>query len=439
MGSSPVFNGKQWTQQKILQKLNEISKPIKVSIQLASFNVNNKIPSDTEDLTKWLFQCDSIQPDLVIIGLQEMELMTDNYQNVPYIETKEYKWRSSFEQVLSDFEFVVLKKLIGVCIFLFARKELKEHVKQVSSSVVPSGLMGLIGNKGAVAVRFRLFCHKYIVVSSHLAAHEQYYARRNYDYAEICRRLSFPPPNSPGYLTIEDEIFEELTSADIENCDFCFWMGDLNYRVEMESSEARQLLALKKYDELIKSDQLNRAIKLGDAFEGFKEGPILFPPTFKYNIGTNDLDSSEKFRTPSWTDRILWGENNRIELKAYWNALDVAISDHKPVAAIFVLDSLKIDSGLLSKVYKEVLKEVDTIENAAIPLTFLDPSHLDIGQIYFGITKSVDLTLTNDSDIMASWEFIMKDPEMEISKSWIQPHPIKGSIMPSTFLYNPIL
>ena len=70
-----------------------------MKILLASFNVNNRVPSNTEDLTKWLFQCNSIQPDLLIIGLQEMELMTDNYQNSPYIETKEYKnWRSGLSK-----------------------------------------------------------------------------------------------------------------------------------------------------------------------------------------------------------------------------------------------------------------------------------------------------------------------------------------------------
>ena len=41
-------------------------------------------------------------------------------------------------------------------------------------------------------------------------------------------------------------------------------------------------------------------------FVGFREGPIHFAPTYKYDAGTHDYDTSEKQRVPSWTDRILY-------------------------------------------------------------------------------------------------------------------------------------
>ena len=43
----------------------------------------------------------------------------------------------------------------------------------------------------------------------------------------------------------------------------------------------------------------------GRVYIGFEEAPITFPPTYKYDPGTDSYDSSEKMRTPAWCDRVL--------------------------------------------------------------------------------------------------------------------------------------
>lgn len=61
-------------------------------------------------------------------------------------------------------------------------------------------------------------------------------------------------------------------------------------------------------DSLLPHDQLRRIMQQRKAFhDGWREGPISFLPTYKYDIGTLGLfDSSEKQRAPSWCDRILY-------------------------------------------------------------------------------------------------------------------------------------
>ncbi|XWX00480.1 hypothetical protein V2A60_008500 [Cordyceps javanica] len=61
-------------------------------------------------------------------------------------------------------------------------------------------------------------------------------------------------------------------------------------------------------DSLLPHDQLRQVVARRKAFhDGWKEGPITFLPTYKYDVGSVALfDSSEKQRAPSWCDRILY-------------------------------------------------------------------------------------------------------------------------------------
>ncbi|KAK3297102.1 Endonuclease/exonuclease/phosphatase [Chaetomium fimeti] len=70
-------------------------------------------------------------------------------------------------------------------------------------------------------------------------------------------------------------------------------------------------------DSLLPHDQLKRLIKQRKVFhEGWREGPIAFLPTYKYDVGTVTLfDSSEKRRPPSWCDRVLY--RTRKDLQKY--------------------------------------------------------------------------------------------------------------------------
>lgn len=54
----------------------------------------------------------------------------------------------------------------------------------------------------------------------------------------------------------------------------------------------RFVLLLQGLWTFINKAQLNLQMVAGRAFQFYTEGPISFPPTYKYNIGRNDYDNS---------------------------------------------------------------------------------------------------------------------------------------------------
>ena len=95
---------------------------------------------------------------------------------------------------------------------------------------------------------------------------------------------------------------------------------------------------------------------LDQVFREFHEGPIYFPPTYKYDVGLDTYDTSEKARTPSYTDRILWRSisNNVQSEQLYYGRAEVKTSDHRPVSAIFDVDIEICDEAKLHREYVEI-------------------------------------------------------------------------------------
>src|ERR1700677_103853 len=79
------------------------------------------------------------------------------------------------------------------------------------------------------------------------------------------------------------------------------WLADTNYRIELENASVRAYAEDDALDMLLAADQLNYVMSSGAAFSGYVEGPILFRPTFRYDVGTDNSDTSEKMPIPSWT------------------------------------------------------------------------------------------------------------------------------------------
>ncbi|CAN1256910.1 Type I inositol polyphosphate 5-phosphatase 2 [Linum perenne] len=237
---------------------------------------------------------------------------------------------------------IVSKQMVGIYVSVWVRKGLRRHVNNLKVSPVGVGLMGYLGNKGSVSVSMSIFQSRMCFVCSHLTSGQKDGAeqRRNADVYEILKRTRF------------SSILDTDQPQTIPSHDQIFWFGDLNYRVNKSDAEVRKLVSLKHWDELTNSDQLIRELRSGHVFDGWREGAINFPPTYKYEINTDRYvgefpREGEKRRSPAWCDRILWLGKGIKQL--FYKRADIRISDHRPVSSMFVVEVEVFDHRKLKK------------------------------------------------------------------------------------------
>eukprot|EP00469_Lotharella_globosa_P016896 CAMPEP_0167829064 /NCGR_PEP_ID=MMETSP0112_2-20121227/11894_1 /TAXON_ID=91324 /ORGANISM="Lotharella globosa, Strain CCCM811" /LENGTH=275 /DNA_ID=CAMNT_0007732601 /DNA_START=15 /DNA_END=839 /DNA_ORIENTATION=- len=225
---------------------------------------------------------------------------------------------------------------------LFVRNELAIHLSHVEKSYVPTGFADVIGNKGGLGISFNLGRTSFLFISSHFHAFQDKVELRNSDYHKIEKKLP---------MRREKNAAKEYCSS---RFDRVFWAGDLNYRCLNNRAVADTLLRENNIGPLLNNEQLIQQMRQKKVFEGYQEAEIKFRPTYKFDVGSNTYDTSEKLRVPSWTDRILWRPNPHIECIRYDSTPSIRTSDHKPVYAIFRVIALKEDEEARNKRLNEV-------------------------------------------------------------------------------------
>ncbi|CAF4539441.1 unnamed protein product, partial [Rotaria sp. Silwood2] len=172
----------------------------------------------------------------------------------------------------------------------------------------------------------------------------------------------------------------------ISDHDIIFWCGDMNYRISQPNEQVRQAINELSTVPLHEKDQLRCEMKLNNIFTNYYEPPINFLPTYKFDINTDNYDTSEKLRTPSWTDRILYRSkrskvlnDNQNELETiktihYSCAKNIKFSDHRPVSGLYlVVIKYECDEKRSNRIREELIRESDRIENDSIPTIEVHP------------------------------------------------------------------
>ncbi|KAF8307217.1 DNase I-like protein [Clavulina sp. PMI_390] len=351
------------------QRMAEYSSTVLGNIFIGTWNLNGRPAS--ESLLPWLFpRPNTPEPDMFVIGFQEIVQLTaqqivqtdpENLRRWELILTETFARRPDKK---ADYIILRSEQLVGTALILLVRSELFPNIRSVEAATRKTGLRGMSGNKGAVAIRLQYHDTTFCFVTAHLAAGHSNVEERNSDYRTIVNGLHFQKGRTIG------------------NHDAVIWLGDMNYRIDLENEMVRSLATTDQLDALLVADQLKLAIDSQAAFHGYDEGPILFRPTYRYNLGSDTYDTSEKMRIPAWTDRILY-RGMDLDLGTYSRA-ELTGSDHRPVFALFRVTIRKIDSAKKALLSQELLRTLvatepgqkleEKLSNLRLDTTFPPPS-----------------------------------------------------------------
>ncbi|XP_051750981.1 LOW QUALITY PROTEIN: inositol polyphosphate 5-phosphatase K [Ctenopharyngodon idella] len=332
-------------------------------VHIITWNVGSAMPP--EDITALLgLNVGDGNTDMYIIGLQEVNSMINKrLKDVLFTD----QWSEVCMDALSPFGYVLVtsQRMQGMLLLVFAKYYHLPFLRGIQTQTTRTGLGGIWGNKGGVSARMTVFGHSICFLNCHLPAHMENSDQRMEDFESILQQQQFEGQAAMGVL----------------DHDVVFWFGDLNFRIEdLEMQVVKGAIDNNKLSILWEKDQLNMAKGSETVLEGFHEGPIKFPPTYKFDVGTDTYDTSGKKRKPAWTDRILWRlrpmaqvsnsvsrrssmsgltSGIRVSQHFYRSHMEYTVSDHKPVSSIFTLQfPYKVDMPLVTLLVEDEWREI---------------------------------------------------------------------------------
>ncbi|CAO3633987.1 unnamed protein product [Mucor fragilis] len=393
LGHIAIWDGRlsaYWLEEQLAAHTGDYCDFDTLKTMLCSWNMDAIKPdaltdADTEKIHEWLNGM--ADPDIIMVGIQEivdlnsktltakslfsLSRKIETIEEADELLTHRYMlWHDYLISVVDAnfgkhlYKIIKTDQMVGLFSCVFVKTALEARVRHCDSNVVKTGFRlmnkSLHGNKGGIATRLVIDDTSICFVNCHLAAGQSNVLTRNVDIDGILHSARFPMPAS----TAMDAFKPDSDGTSILDHDICFLSGDLNYRIGMKRDQVLALLAAESHNKfeawetLQQEDQLKKQLALNPMFRlfGFKEPPILFDPTYKYDRGTDVYDGSEKKRTPAWCDRILHRGPASMS-NMYYRRHEVKASDHRPISAGFTIHAKTVCQDRLDQVKSRLVQE----------------------------------------------------------------------------------
>lgn len=418
-----------WIRREVARRAPEYTESFTVTIFVTTWNVNGRKPiieiSDwllpsklemvNENNEKYIGSINLGDVDIYVIGLQEVQELSGT--NAVLTDTNRGRlWQHRIEMTLfapERYVCVQSRQLVGILLLVFVRKDHEMFTRDVMVTEVGTGIMNRGGNKGGVVTRMRIYDTTLCIASCHLTAHDHNVERRNQDFHELMRKAIFMDPDvksSPYSPYAPDPNFvHESNFTTVADHDFIFFLGDLNYRINLPAEEVMNCIQHGDWKYLREYDQLNLARKAKAVFQGFEEGTLNFAPTYKhepFGDGYEEREEGGLKRTPAWCDRVLWKakQSSNIHQIAYQRH-ELYSSDHRPVSALFEAKFKRTNKNKKNEVIAEVQRMLEQRENELRPQIALSCQEISLGLVEFNIPATSTLTVTNVGRVKAKISF----------------------------------
>lgn len=452
----PAVAADTWVQQEIDYYEANYTNVEELTVCVTTFNVGCKKPSlpltNLVSLASGPPEGPSQTTDLIVVAMQEVDMSAtalfkhETEAATPWVQGLNAAIGADNSGAASSsapyFAFPP-KQLVGLLLCVFIRRPLLAAVSEFSIATVATGALGSMGNKGAVGLHLVVHRTAICIINAHLAAGQTNVSKRNEDINTILKSMDFNAArraevqiNASANVSVDQSVFSELYPRDH---DLVIVVGDLNYRLTLPYETAVQLANANRISELLQYDQLTNELKNPHTpWQNFIAFTPTHVPTYRFDIGTDNYDTSEKHRIPSFTDRIcMWWRRKsmapRIHLDRLVALMEVRSSDHKPVQGLLRVPisvevperKAQVMAGLREKVASLGLAQA-TSAKVALANTKLNFQAQSFHQC--GTQETV--TVQNTGDCVAVVRVVRRREGDNSEGSWLRVTPQEMAILP---------